>query len=1422
VSRSRPASASPSPHAVEAASDERYEPPCPIVGIGASAGGLKVFQELLENLAPDSKVAYVLIPHLDPRHESLLSAILSKATKMPVDEAKDGTRLRGGHVYVIAPNTVMTLVGDTLRLTPRVAARERGCIDHFMISLAEECRERAVGVLLSGTASDGTAGMGAIKAEGGITLAQDETAEFPEMPQSAIAAGHVDFVLPPKAIAEELARIARHLCLPRPLIPMPNAAGRLATDGAAAVTMVLEIIQRETGVEFAGYKRATVERRIARRMAIRRLSEPAEYLRCLESDPSEIRALHNELLISVTSFFRDPEVFEALKDEVFPALLEGRTQRDPIRIWVPGCATGEEAYSLVIALLECQERRESSVPVQVYATDISDVAINKARLGVYDDGALLPVSAERQAKYFVKTERGHQLVKAIRDVVVFARQDLTRDPPFSRIDLLSCRNVLIYLGPALQKRAIPLFHYSLNDKGFLLLGASESVERYGDLFRPINKKRRIFGKISAKSSPRYQFGSDRAWSQPRLGASKVEEQTDRLDVQVETDRALLSRYAPSGAVIDEDGRVVQIRGETGLYLRPSPGKPSFSIYKMARAELVVELASAIRAAKKSGESVRREHVRIDSDGDVERAVNIEVMPLRAPASGSRHYVVLFESAPPREAGRRRSKKDGARAADSTPEEGDARERELARLRDELRLNVEYQQAVVERLEAANEELHSANEEVQSSNEEFQSTNEELETSKEELQSASEELGTLNDELQTRNVELGQLSSDLQNVLANAQIPIAIVDTSFRLRHVTAPAEKLLNVLQSDVGRRLTTFKLNVRVDDIEEMLRSVAETMRPVVAEVLDTKGKWWALHVRPYRTQDQRIEGAVIIFVDIDEQRRALRAAEEAREFLTAIVDTVRDPLLVLDGDLRVEMANAPFYEVFRAHPTETAGRRVYDLGNGQWNVPRLRQLLEEVLPKDSEFRDMEVEHEFEDIGRKVMLLHGRRIQLQAGRLQRILLVIEDISERRDRERRDQFLGEVSLALSSSLDYDGVLAALAQLSVPRLADCCLVDMVGDGGGIRLAAAAPENWVERMSEPDEALDAGAVLDRSGGPARVIRTGVAELHPDLTPQELAALAKSRKHLELLDEMGVRSAMIVPLAVLGRALGAITFYRAKKNGPYTRKDLDWAEEWARRAAFAVENARLFGQAQEAIRSRERFLAIASHEFKTPLAALDLQVKLLLDGQYPDPCPLPPLKKSFEMLSRQTTKFSTLIDQLLDLARIEGGKLEFEDVDLDLSALWRHIAGRFKDALARAGSTLTLHIAQPIKGCLDRLRMDQVATNLISNAVKYGRGKPIEIRMEAVAGGVRITVKDDGIGIAKDDQAKIFEKLGRTVEARRYGGLGLGLFISQRIVEHYGGTIHVDSELGRGSVFTVDLPLGRAVDIAPEAAAIAGGAS
>ena len=920
----------------------------PIVGIGASAGGLEAFSQLLRELPPDTGMAFVLIQHLDPKHPSQLAEVLSRTTVKPVLTVTDRLRVKPDHVYVIPSNADMTIAGGALSLTSRGTVDRHTPIDHFFRSLAKEADSRAIGVVLSGTGTDGTAGLRAIKAEGGITLVQDEkSARHPGMPQSALA--FADFVLPPAGIARELARISGHAYVSD---AQPSAVDSSQGEDGADLSAVLRVLRSATGVDFTQYKPASVRRRLARRMFLQRIDDLQTYAQYLRQTPAEAQALRDDILIQVTEFFRDPESFEALRRSVFPSLLKGWTADEPIRIWVPGCATGEEAYSIVICLLELLEEQGRTLPIQLFATDLSAAAIARARAGIFPASIEHEISADRLQRFFDKTDGRYRVSKVIRDACVFAQQDVTRDPPFSRLDLISCCNMLIYLGATLQERLIPTFHYALKPTGFLRLGPSESVGRFTNLFSTVDKKHKIYAR---KGGPSAHVGFGLTARDPIAApvVGRPEVGGTAAAIEREVDRLVLGQYAPAGVVVNADMEIVQFRGKTGPYLEATPGAASLNLFKMAREGLASALRQAVRRAATSGGPVKAKGLRVKASDGI-REVGLEVIPI-GPAEGakSRHHLILFfdkgargtSPAPPRERGPGGRTADGSRVARLTRELGDAHQ---------------HLRAVSEEHEAAVEELRAATEEAQSSNEELQSTNEELETSKEELQATNEELTTVNDELNNRNLELGQVSSDLANLLASTQVPILMVGNDLRIRRMTPVAERVLNVAPADIGRPIGDLRLSLDIPQLEALLREVMETLAVQEREVEARDGRWYSVRVRPYRTGDNKIAGAVISFVDIDALKRGYEGAKEARDQAHAIFAMVREPLVILDDALRVVTANRAFYETFAVMPEDTEGRGLFDLGNRQWNIPRLRTLLVEILPRDRVVEDFEVEHEF------------------------------------------------------------------------------------------------------------------------------------------------------------------------------------------------------------------------------------------------------------------------------------------------------------------------------------------------------------------------------------------------------------------------------------------------------------------------------
>jgi two-component system, chemotaxis family, CheB/CheR fusion protein len=939
-----------------------------VVGIGASAGGLDAFSKLLRHLPVDTGMAFVLIQHLDPKHESHLTDLLAKVTSIPVSEVRGETRPRANHIYVIPPRCNLDFSGGLIQTPARPASGRNMPIDSFLRALAADCGENAIGVVLSGTGDDGTLGLKAVKAAGGITFAQEaRSAKYDGMPRSAITAGVVDYALPLSGIARKLVELARR---------SQNQAGNpepAELTGNPGLSRVLRLVHRATGVDFTHYKHSTLQRRIKRRLTLRGFETLEAYSRHLEQDREEARALCESCFITVTSFFREPEVFDELKKSVFPGLILNRNLEEPIRIWVAGCASGEEAYSIAMCLMEFLDSADAAIPFEIFATDISEGAIEKARAGIYTEAAVAPVSKERLARFFTKTERGYQVVKELRDVCVFARHNLPQDPPFSKLDLISCCNVLIYLGEVLQRKVWSMLRYALKPSGFLVLGPSESIGALTEWFQQLEGSRRIYGLRPTDNAPAPRV------SHGRLTEGRVDVRRRSADLRGgsdmlhEADRLVLAEYGPPGVVIDDDMKILQVRGRTAPYLELAPGEPSRNLLKLAREGLIAGLGKAIRKAREKNTVAQEVGFRIKDGGQV-NDVTIQVTPFAGPpTSTGRYYLVLFHDAPP--------KSSRLAKVESAVHDGAAGKR----LRHELVATKEYMQSIIE-------DNASTLEELRASNQEAQAGNEELETAQEELESANEELNTLNEELKISNVEFSKVNRDLGNLLESISIPLVMVGRDLRLRRFTRAIRPMLNLIDSDVGRSITDLHPLMELPDLRRLLMDAMEGGNREPRDVRDAHGCWYSLRVLPSAGVDGKIDGAVLLFLDID-------AAKRGQDFAEAIVETVREPLVILNQSLQVVKANRTFYETFLAAPLETEGRLIYDLGNGQWNIPKLRELLENILPAHSTFRDFEVTHEFERVGRKVMMLNASEIFNPTAQARTILLAIEDATDRKRAE---------------------------------------------------------------------------------------------------------------------------------------------------------------------------------------------------------------------------------------------------------------------------------------------------------------------------------------------------------------------------------------------------------------------------------------
>ena len=874
----------------------------PIVGIGASAGGLAAFEAFFSAMPAkaDPDMAFVLVQHLAPDHKSILTDLVKRYTRMQVFEVEDGVVVKPNCAYIIPPNRDMAFLNGALQLLEPSSPRgQRLPIDFFFRSLAQDQHERAICIVLSGTGSDGTQGVRAIKDEGGIAMVQNpESTEYDGMPRSAIATGLVDYVLPPAEMPAQLIAYAAHA-----FGKTAHPAAHPTPKAENTLKKICILLRAQTGHDFSQYKRNSLTRRVERRMAVHQIEHLDEYLHFLQQTPAEVEALFRDLLIGVTNFFRDREAFEALEKLVIPQLFAGKPADAVIRVWVPGCATGEEAYSIAMLLQEQRESLKRSFKIQVFATDIDSRAIEQARSGVYPAGIAADVSPERLARFFDQEQEGsaYRIHKGIRDLLIFSEQDMIKDPPFSKLDLISCRNVLIYMDGELQKKLIPIFHYALSPGGHLFLGTSETVGGFSDLFATLDRKLRLYQRKEEIYGARRPIMGRHLPTLTEEGVvAQIAGKTPRenkLQLRELAERALLQQYAPVGALVSERGDVFYLHGRTGQYLEPTPGEAGMNILKMAREGLRQDLTAALHKAVTHREPVRHPGLRVKTNGDF-TTINLTVRPVAPSLDATAPpnlFLVIFEEAPA--AGRRRTKKvDADTIASGTATDVDAR---IATLKQELRAKEEYLQTTNEELETSNEELKSSNEEMQSVNEELQSTNEELETSKEELQSVNEELATVNAELQTKVADLSRANNDMNNLLAGTGIGTIFVDHQLRIMRFTPAVTQVINLILSDVGRPVDHIVSNLMgYDSLVADVKVVLDTLTPKEIEVQTKAGAWFLLHIRPYRTQENMIEGAVITFVDITELKQVQQELREANALrrLAVVLHDAHDAITVQD----------------------------------------------------------------------------------------------------------------------------------------------------------------------------------------------------------------------------------------------------------------------------------------------------------------------------------------------------------------------------------------------------------------------------------------------------------------------------------------------------------------------------------------------
>lgn len=1224
----------------------------PVVGIGASAGGLEAFKKLLKAIPEDSGMAYVLVQHLDPHHESMLPELLQKVTKIPVLEISDDIKVEADHIYVIPSNKIMIANDGVLQLTPRPSAAKNKLnlpIDLFFKSLAEVHQTHAIGVVLSGTASDGTVGLKSIKDNGGITFAQDQvSAAYIGMPLSAVEAGVVDFVLPPEEIPLKILEIIKTF-----QTNLSEIHGEQAQD-EEIFKQIISLLRIRKGIDFTYYKQTTIRRRILRRMALNKIEEPNLYLKKLRDNKAEQDILYQDLLIPVTSFFRDTASFDNLKDSIFPIILKNKTAGDSIRVWIAGCSTGEEAYSIAICLKEYLNDKFKKI--QIFATDISDPAITKARTGFYPYNELDSVSELRLKEFFTKTNGGYYVNKEIRDMCVFANHNLLNDPPFGKLDLISCRNVLIYMEPYLQKKALTTFHYALNPKGFLFLGKSETISSVQDLFSLATKNDKIFSRKEAPGRFMHVASQRSEQNFSNVDANPKDENI-RTDFQKTADEIILSKYTPAGVIVNDLMDIMHFRGVTSKYLEQSPGKPSHNLLKMAKLGLAFELRNLLHKSKKENKPIIKENIPLQ-EGTELRSISIEAIPL--PNTIEPYYLILFHenNSFDNVALTRNNKKSSTDL--SVSDYKDIRiqqlEKELAQTREDMR-------AITEDQEAANEELQSANEELLSSSEELQSLNEELETNKEELQSTNEELIVVNHEMNSLNEQI-------------------------------------------------------------------------------------------------------------------------TEARDYAEAIVATIREPLLVLDKNLKIKSANSSYYQSFKVNQEETEGNFIFDVYNKQWDIPALRTLLENILPEKTSFKNFEINLNFQNLGERIMLLNARELRLQNGTEKLILLVIEDITELR------------------------VKTIALQLKENELLNKDISARILEKEKLEKAV------VERTAELEK-VNKELIFQNQEKEKRASELIVAnkELAFQNNEKEKRAQELNLANTELAFQNKEKEKKASELIIANKELAIQNKEKEKKAIELINANKELAFQNTEKEKRAIE-------LMIVNKELESFAYVSSHDLQEPLRKIQTFAGRILEKENQNLSDTG--KDYFIRMISAAKRMQQLIEDLLSFSRINMAERKFENTNL--KKLIEDIKKELKDTIEEKNAII--EIKEMCKANIIPFQFRQLINNLLSNAFKFSRpnlpphiviessiinGNDINIEKSNLPLGritlnknyCHVSVSDNGIGFEPQYSKRIFEVFQKLHRKEEYAGTGIGLAIVNKIVENHYGVITATSELGKGSRFDIYFP-------------------
>jgi len=1249
-----------------------------VVAIGASAGGLEAMIDLLTHLPSDTGMAFIYVQHLSPDHKSLLTEILSKKTKMIVQEIDDMDKIEPNNVFVIPYNKGIEVNDGHIKLIPRSEGSVAISIDTLFSTLAEAQKERVIGVVLSGSASDGTLGMKAIKQEGGLTFAQDDSAKFTGMPHSAIASGNVDFILSPKEIALELGRLSKHPLIKA--ISLKDSEHDHIENYHPDLKSILNLLFKATGVDFDVYKMNTIKRRIVRRMLLYKITTLKEYAKLLSQKTEEIDILYQDLLINVTSFFRDTDTHKFLKENLFPKLLNIKKTGEILRIWVPACATGEEAYSIAMMLLEIQESKTKSIPIQIFATDLSETAIRKARSGNYSKKELETVSPKRIQRFFNKSESGFQVNKSVRDLCVFALHNVLHDPPFSRLDFVSCCNLFIYLDNPAQKKAVNTFHYALNEDGYLMLGKSENITQSSNLFTVVNKRYKIFSRKKNSGNrilpallPRYsqQYFPEKNF--PVMDKGKINQKAtfnnNELDNAI--DSVLVSEFMPASVVINHQMEIVQFRGSTDLFLTHPKGKATFNILKMARPEISFELRNAISKVIKTKHRIRKSGIEMKINSVV-KILSIEIVPLQI-ESDEPLLLILFAE--------QEQAESYFHQAESGRNTSLAKDRRIKKLELELAAAHADALAIAQEQEAFTEELQSANEEIVSSNEELQTVNEELETSKEEIESANEELTATNQELQTRN--------DLLN-----------------------------------------------------------------------------------------------------------------EAYDYSEALFATIHEPMIVLDKNLRIKSANKTFYKVFSTTEEQTEGMLLYELGDRQWDIPQLKILLEDILPRNSHFHNFEITHNFPVVGDKTMLLNARRIIQKMNHEELILLAISDITD--VRKKAIELKDKENEILLLKINEEQNLRKITEDSEKRY------NMMLMQSPFSFALLKGEDMVITIANDN-------IKEIWGKGNKIEGKPLIKVLPELKNQEFPALLNNvyttgipyiaNESLSWIKRKGKIVNKYYNFVYLpykennGNISGVIVYSLDVTDQVHARQKIEESKNELLEAKLFAENA---------VKYKQQFLSNMSHEIRTPLNSILGFANVLLKTEKNAE-----QKEFLQAIEASGNSLSMLINDILDLAKVDAGKMVFVKQPFELRKSLKSILYSFDLKIKEKNLVLKKEYDSSIPLILlgDSIRLNQIILNLISNAVKFTHKGKIVLCVKLLSEdsknvNIQFSISDTGIGIPENKIKSIFNLFEQAElgTSNSYGGTGLGLAIVRQLIEAQGGNISVSSKIGEGSLFSFILPFGK----------------